>query len=108
MTTTAKLFRNGASQAVRLPKEFRFRAREVCIKRIGSAVLLFPKGKAWDIMGQAWARWTTTSWPTGTSPSKPRSAAACDAIHAGHRRVHRTPSRPCAGDVRPPAQACTG
>ena len=53
MTTTAKLFRNGASQAVRLPKEFRFRGREVCIKHVGSAVLLFPKGTDWNLMGEA-------------------------------------------------------
>jgi len=53
MTSTAKVFKNGASQAVRLPKEFRFDAEEVCIKRIGSAVLLFPKDAAWDLMGEA-------------------------------------------------------
>jgi len=53
MTCTAKVFRNGASQAVRLPREFRFDADEVCIKRIGSAVLLFPKDAAWDLMGEA-------------------------------------------------------
>jgi len=53
MTSIAKVFRNGASQAVRLPKEFRFDAEEVCIKRIGSAVLLFPKDAAWDLMGEA-------------------------------------------------------
>lgn len=53
MTTTARLFKNGASQAVRLPKEFRFDAEEVCIKRIGSGVLLFPKDTAWDLMGEA-------------------------------------------------------
>ena len=40
--TTAKLFINGRSQAVRLPKEFRFEGDEVGIKRVGSAVLLFP------------------------------------------------------------------
>jgi antitoxin VapB len=53
MTGIAKVFRNGASQAVRLPREFRFDAEEVCIKRIGSAVLLFPKDAAWDLMGAA-------------------------------------------------------
>jgi antitoxin VapB len=37
----AKVFTTGRSQAVRIPKEFRFRGREVCIKRIGSAVILF-------------------------------------------------------------------
>lgn len=53
MTTIAKLFKNGASQAVRLPKDFRFEGDEVCIKRMGSAVLLYPKGKAWDLMAEA-------------------------------------------------------
>lgn len=53
MTHIAKVFKNGASQAVRLPREFRFDADEVCIKRIGSAVLLFPKDAAWDLMGEA-------------------------------------------------------
>ena len=45
---TAKLFKNGESQAVRLPKEFRFEGDEVLIKRAGSAVVLFPKAKSWD------------------------------------------------------------
>jgi antitoxin VapB len=53
MTGIAKVFKNGASQAVRLPKEFRFDAEEVCIKRIGSALLLFPKDGAWDLMAEA-------------------------------------------------------
>jgi antitoxin VapB len=40
---TAKLFKNGRSQAVRLPKEFQFEGDEVIIKRHGEAVLLLPK-----------------------------------------------------------------
>ena len=39
---TAKLFSNGRSQAVRLPKEFRFPGDRVRIKRHGSGVLLEP------------------------------------------------------------------
>ncbi len=39
---TAKLFTNGKSQAVRLPKEFRFKGDEVVVKRLGNAVILFP------------------------------------------------------------------
>jgi antitoxin VapB len=53
MTGIAKIFRNGASQAVRLPKDFRFDAEEVCIKRIGSAVLLYPRDAAWELMREA-------------------------------------------------------
>lgn len=39
---TAKLFRHGNSQAVRLPKEFRFDGSEVLIKKLGGGVLLLP------------------------------------------------------------------
>jgi antitoxin VapB len=40
--TTAKLFQTGRSQAVRLPKEFRFPGTEVRIRRFGTGVLLEP------------------------------------------------------------------
>ena len=50
---TAKVFKTGRSQAVRLPKEFRFDVDVVYIKRVGSAVLLFPKENAWDLMNEA-------------------------------------------------------
>ena len=50
---TAKLFKNGDSQAVRLPKEFRFAGDEVLIKRVGSAVVLLPKAKSWDTLVQS-------------------------------------------------------
>jgi antitoxin VapB len=39
---TAKLFKTGRSQAVRLPKEFRFEGKEVRIRRVGNGVLLEP------------------------------------------------------------------
>ena len=46
--TTAKLFENGRSQAVRLPKEYRFDSDEVMINRIGEMVILLPKSSKWD------------------------------------------------------------
>ena len=39
---TAKLFQNGQSQAVRLPKEFRFEGDSVYIKKSGNVVVLIP------------------------------------------------------------------
>ena len=45
---TAKLFRNGQSQAVRLPKEFRFEDDYVFIKKSGNAVVLIPAKNSWD------------------------------------------------------------
>lgn len=53
---TAKLFRNGESQAVRLPKEFRFAGKEVFIKRVGEAVVLLPKAKSWDTLIESLAK----------------------------------------------------
>ena len=45
---TAKLFENGRSQAVRLPKEYRFQGDEVLVNKIGDVVLLMPKGDKWS------------------------------------------------------------
>ncbi|CAN5799453.1 AbrB/MazE/SpoVT family DNA-binding domain-containing protein [soil metagenome] len=44
---TARLFQNGRSQAVRLPKEFRFEGDEVYVKRVGNAVVLLPSRDSW-------------------------------------------------------------
>ena len=46
--TVAKVFENGRSQAVRLPKEYRFSSDEVMVNRIGEIVLLMPKTSKWD------------------------------------------------------------
>lgn len=45
---TAKIFDNGRSQAVRLPKKYRFTDSEVYIHRLGNAVMLVPKDEAWQ------------------------------------------------------------
>lgn len=45
---TAKLFQNGQSQAVRLPKEFRFDDSEVFIKKTGNVVHLIPRSDSWN------------------------------------------------------------
>jgi len=53
MIATAKLFQNGQSQAVRLPKEFRFdNIKEVFIKKVNGMVVLIPKSDktVWDKM----------------------------------------------------------
>ncbi len=46
----AKIFKNDRSQAVRLPKEFRFTDNEVYIKKIGDSVILLPKKSSWNSM----------------------------------------------------------
>jgi antitoxin VapB len=55
---TAKLFQNGSSQAVRLPKEFRFPGDRVYIKRVGNAVVLLPYGAAWESLVDSLSRFS--------------------------------------------------
>ena len=51
-TGTAKLFKHGRSQAVRLPKDFRMPGTEVRVRRIGRGVLLEPIDVPYDV--KAW------------------------------------------------------
>ncbi len=55
-TPTAKLFMHGRSQAVRLPKEFRFSGSEVRVSRVGDKVILEPMEKAPLDVEALWAR----------------------------------------------------
>ena len=51
MESTAKLFKNGRSQAVRLPRDFRFKGNEVKIRKEGEKLIIEPMEK--------------TKWPNG-------------------------------------------
>ncbi len=55
---TAKIFQNGQSQAVRLPKEFRFNGKEVYVKRLGNAIILMPKDDWWEPMNRNIGKFT--------------------------------------------------
>lgn len=55
---TAKLFKNGHSQAVRLPREFRFEGTSVFIHHLGSYVVLVPKHDPWKSMFEATKRFS--------------------------------------------------
>jgi antitoxin VapB len=46
--TTAKIFQNGRSQAVRLPKEFRLQGKEVKISKQGNKIILEPIESSWE------------------------------------------------------------
>ena len=49
MLQKAKIFNNGNSQAVRLPKEFRFEGKEVIVRKVANGVLLIPQDKnTWE------------------------------------------------------------
>jgi antitoxin VapB len=55
---TAKVFTTGRSQAVRIPKEYRFSCDEVLIERDGERVILTPRPKSWREYFDRAARFT--------------------------------------------------
>lgn len=46
----AKLFKNGKSQAVRLPRKYQLEGNEVYVKKLGRTVILIPKNDPWETM----------------------------------------------------------
>ncbi len=75
MLATAKLFQNGQSQAVRLPKEFRFEnAKEVFIKKLNGAVILIPKSNqtVWDTLFDSLENFSDDFMIARTEPTQER------------------------------------
>ncbi len=75
MLATAKLFQNGQSQAVRLPKEFRFEnLKEVFIKKVNGIVMLIPKSDktVWDTMFDNLDNFSDDFMETRTEPKQER------------------------------------
>lgn len=54
----AKLFQNGQSQAVRLPKEFRFEGNEIYIKKAGKVTILLPIKNPWGPLFDSLAKFS--------------------------------------------------
>lgn len=55
---TAKVFVNGRSQAVRLPKEYRFDKSDVFIKKIDDVVVLIPRDKVWKTFRNSFSKFS--------------------------------------------------
>jgi antitoxin VapB len=73
---TAKVFTTGRSQAVRLPKEFRFKGEEVGINKIGDLVVLFPRKKGWDILAKSLELFGADFLADRNQPRKPERRKA--------------------------------
>lgn len=72
-TKMAKLFRNGRSQAVRLPKEFRFEGDRVRIRKVDEGVLLEPMKSTPEEWLAEWKRFGPANiFPHGRKQKKPR------------------------------------
>jgi len=55
---TAKIFENGKSQAVRLPKAYRLKGKEAYITKVGDAIILLPKKNKWDSLVSSLSKFT--------------------------------------------------
>lgn len=67
---TAKLFQNGQSQAVRLPKEFRFEGSEVYIKKSGNVIILLPMNNPWGPLLDSLDKFSTDFMSTRDQPEQ--------------------------------------
>ena len=65
---TARLFSNGRSQAVRLPKEYRFSGTDVYIKKLGNMIILFPKDDPWAPLINSLDHFSDDFMPTRQQP----------------------------------------
>ena len=66
---TAKLFRSGNSQAVRLPKAYNFEGSEVYVNKIGRSVILIPKDNPWEMLVASLDRFTADFMAEREQPS---------------------------------------
>lgn len=79
---TTKLFKSGNSQAVRLPKEFRFKNNEVFIKKVGSAVILMPVKNAWDSLFKSLDKFSEDFMVSREQPEAQTRERFFDEVHA--------------------------
>ena len=73
---TAKLFQNGRSQAVRLPKEYKFKGNDVFIQKHGDAVLLIPHEKLWEVFMEGLAGFSNDFLKNGREQGKDQKRKA--------------------------------
>jgi len=77
----AKLFINGRSQAIRLPKAYRFEGKEVYIKRISEGVLLIPKDKSiWDVWEKNIKKYKTAFMAERNQPESQQERMGLDEL----------------------------
>jgi antitoxin VapB len=77
---TARLFRSGRSQAVRLPKEYRFAGTEVVVQHFGNGVLLLPMDDPWQTLETALSSFEPGFVMTREQPATQDSGRDCRMI----------------------------
>jgi antitoxin VapB len=79
---TARVFKSGNSQAIRLPKDFQFRGSEVYIKRMGNCVVIIPKDDPWKIVEESVSKFTADIFEAGREQVTPQEREGLDELHA--------------------------
>jgi len=77
-----KLFKNGQSQAVRLPTEFRFEGEHVFIKKEGDMVILIPEKKTWDTLIRSLEKFSHDFMSERSQPETQKREELFDEVHA--------------------------
>jgi antitoxin VapB len=104
---TARVFRSGNSQAVRLPKQFRLKSKEVEIFRRGDEIVLREKDgtmvRAFDLLAGLPDDLTLV----GREEDQPRNARDCNgaSLSVGHRHLHLHPAEETGGGFAPIPEA---
>ena len=65
---TTKIFTNGNSQAIRIPKEYRFEDDEVVISKVGSAIILYQRNDRFAVLMESLHGFTDDFLPDGRPP----------------------------------------
>jgi len=79
---TARVFKSGNSQAIRLPKEFRLSGSEVYIKKMGNCVVIIPKDDPWKVVEESVGKFTADIFSGGREQSPPQERENLDDLHA--------------------------
>ena len=62
---TVKVFKNGNSQAVRIPKEYQVHGEELIINKIGNTIILFPRDDPWELFRKSFQEFSDDFFTDG-------------------------------------------
>jgi antitoxin VapB len=67
---TAKVFKSGNSQAVRIPQEYQVDEEELMINKIGNTIVLFPKNDPWELFKKSLTEFSDDYFKDGRNQPK--------------------------------------
>jgi len=74
--TRTKVFTSGNSQAVRIPKEYHVDCPELFIKKIGTAIILYPQHRPWENLKKSLSEFSDDFMAEGRQQPKPETGTS--------------------------------